>query len=141
MKYDKECPKYSETMAKKIQSGGNPGSNSGNQSQKNAWKYTKTTDVVERNGNKFYFCLKCNGGKGQYVSSHGPGHPTKPMHDDNFKANQQQQSGSEQQHLAVELVDGNAGDTITFGGVEFGVPTGIYLCNKWKSTVKRVTSP
>jgi hypothetical protein len=130
MKFDKECPKYSETMAKKNQGGGD--SNSGNQSQKNAWKYTKTTDVVERNGNKFYYCPKCNGGKGMYVSSHGPGHPTKPAHDDNFRANrqrqQQQSSGNEQQNLAVDTVGGDEGDTISFGGVEFGVPSGTYLC-------------
>jgi nucleoside phosphorylase len=66
------------------------------------------------------------------MSSYGPGHPTKPTHDDNFWANwqqqQQQSSGSEQQHLAVDMVGSDEGDTISFGGVEFSVPSGTYLC-------------
>jgi hypothetical protein len=130
MKYDKECPKYAETMAKKNQSGGgnsngNGGGGGDKKSGKNAWKYTKTTDVVERNGQKFYWCPKCNGGKGMYVSSHGPGHPSKPAHDDNFRANTPQQPVG-QQNLAVDTADGE-GTSISFGGIDFYTPAGL-LC-------------
>jgi hypothetical protein len=126
MKYDKECPKYAETMAKKNQSGsdnGNAGGASNAKSGKNAWKYTKTSDTVERNGQKFYWCPKCNGGKGMYVSSHGPGHPSKPAHDDNFRANRQQQPAG-QQNLAIDSVGGE-GPSVSFGGVEFYTPAGL----------------
>ena len=118
-KYEKVCPKYDETMAKKNESGG--GSNTGgNKSGKDSWKFTKTTDVIEKNGQKYYWCPKCNKGKGMYVISHGAGHPTKPAHDDNFKANRQQPA--EQQNLAIE----SAGDgpTVSFGGVDFDMPIG-----------------
>ena len=85
-----------------------------------SWKFTKTTDVVDKNGQKYYWCPKCNKGKGMYVISHGAGHPTKPAHDDNFKANRQQPA--EQQNLAIE----SAGDgpTVSFGGVDFDMPIG-----------------
>jgi hypothetical protein len=126
MKYDKECPKYSETMAKKNELDNSGGGNSGDnkKSQKHAWKFTKTNDTIERNNQKFYWCVKCNGGKGMYASSHGPGHPTKPVHDDNFRATQQQPAEG-QQNLAVDSIGGE-GSSISFGGVDFDMPAGFF---------------
>ena len=126
MKYDKECPKYSETMAKKKESktpaGGTPGGNK--RSQKQAWKFSKTNDTIDRNNQKFYWCAKCNGGKGMYASSQGPGHPTKPAHDDNFRANRQQPAEG-QQNFAVDS-GGGTGPSVSFGGVDFEMPVGFF---------------
>jgi hypothetical protein len=139
-KTDKVCPKYEETK-KKSQNGGsgsgnnnnnNSGSNSGsgsgsnnsgNQAENNKWRLTKTTETIEKNGTTWYWCPKCNKGKGKYVTSHGPSHPSK-QHDENYVHPGASNNGSGGNFLAVDSSNSADVGGISFGGVEFGAPIG-----------------
>ena len=100
---DSVCPKYKETMEKRKNGGKNK--KKSNRSGEDSWKYTKSTEVIERNNQKYYWCAKCNKGKGMYVASHGPGNPTKPQHDDNFRCQPPpaNPATSEQTNVAVDV--------------------------------------
>lgn len=107
-----------------------------NRRQQNAWKtvrdnpneWTKTVG-----GKTYYWCTKCNGGKGMWALLHGDQHPSE-KHNDDFQSKQRERSKANQQQGSSGSGSTGSGGAaalaatdLTADGGMFDLPLGMFF--------------